>query len=247
MKQQQKWSLIIFCYNEEGNIRHVIQKAVEVLGVISPEGFEIIIVDDGSTDRSREIIREETLEKTFFKVLFHRENLGIGKTLTDGYALAVNENVCAVPGDGQFDLDELLPFSVIPDDYIISFFRRKKSYYSFFRQILTRINKLINYYFLGIKMRDVNWVKVYKNDKLKKITTVLTSSLVESEICAKMMINRHHLVEVESVYHPRRSGESKGSSMKIIFQAMADIFKLIRAIKSERSKTGLKEFPPPDN
>lgn len=237
MKQQQKWSIIIFCYNEEGNIRNVIQKAVEVLGIISPGGYEIIIVDDGSTDRSHEIIREETLGKTFFKVVFHKENLGIGKTLTDGYALAVNENVCAVPGDGQFDLNELLPFSVIPDDYIISFFRRKKTYYSYFRQILTRINKLINYYFLGIKMRDVNWVKVYKNKNLKKITTVLTSSLVESEICAKMMINKHHLVEVESVYHPRQSGESKGSSMKIIVQAMMDIIKLIKAIKLERGRS----------
>jgi dolichol-phosphate mannosyltransferase len=232
----QKWSVIIFCYNEEGNINQVINKTIDVLNVISPDGCEIIIVDDGSSDKTKEIIQAAAKIHTFIKPVYHSHNMGIGKTLIDGYSHATLENVCAIPGDGQFDVNELLPFAMIPDNYIISFFRRKKTYYSFFRKILTQINRVLNYYFLGIKMRDVNWVKVYKRDGLKKISTVLTSSLVESEICAKMLVHNAHLIEVESAYLPRANGKSKGSSYKIMTQAVMDVVGLIKAIKHEREK-----------
>lgn len=236
IEENQKWSIIIFCYNEEGNINNVVDHTIDVLNIISPDGYEIIIVDDGSSDNTKAIIQKVAETYLFIKPVYHSKNMGIGKTLLDGYSRASNENVCAVPGDGQFDMNELLPFSHIPDNYIISFFRRKKMYYSFFRKILTQFNRILNYYFLGIKMRDVNWIKVYKRNDLLKISTVLTSSLVESEICAKMLINKHHLIEVESSYLPRKSGVSKGSSFKIIIQAISDMYNLIKAIKNERTK-----------
>lgn len=236
MSDTQSWSLIVFAFNEEGTINAVLEKAAHVLEKMAPEQYEIIVVNDGSTDHTGSIADNFALKNSQTRIIHHTRNKGIGPALITGYAAARNENVCAVPADGQFDLHELLPYVFIPEHTIVSFYRRKKLYYSPLRKVLTFFNRYLNRYVLGIKMRDVNWIKIYKNHNLKRIKPAITSSLVESEICAKMLLGTHTLTEVESVYNQRQSGTPKGASFKIVSKAFKDIFLLrceIRKYKRE--------------
>lgn len=228
---QQTWSIIIFAYNEENGIRSVIRNVTEVLNKITSKKFEIIIVDDGSTDKTKEIIVEEMILNKNIHLIQHENNKGIGKSLMSGYANARYENVCAIPADGQFDVCELLPFAYVPEKTIISFYRIEKTRYSLYRKILSFGNKFFNKYFLGIKIKDVNWIKIYKKIFFDEIKPVLSSSLVESEICAKMIQNKYHVIEVESKYNNRIGGVSKGASFKVLVMAIVEISKLFWVIK----------------
>jgi len=224
----QSWSLIIFCYNEEKTIASVFHATYDLFSKANVRDFEIIIVDDGSRDDSPlEIkkIQEQYTEHTI--AFFHEKNEGIGFALRRGYSAAKNENICAIPADGQFDVAELIPHLHVPEKTFISFYRKENVQYTTFRNILSYINKKINYYFIGIQLKDVNWVKIYKNKEIRKFEWKINSSLIESEICSKLLFNGNKVIEEVSVYLPRKAGQSKGASFKILVQAMKETIKLI--------------------
>ena len=93
--------------------------------------------------------------------------------------------------------------------------------------MLTKINFLLNFYILRISIKDVNWVKVYKKIHFDKIKFSLNSSLIESEICAKLIIIGYKPIEIESIYLPREHGKSKINTYKILSKALFEIPKLI--------------------
>ena len=88
-------------------------------------------------------------------------------------------------------------------------------------------------------MNDVNWIKVYKKSQLAALNLEVESSLVESEICAKLFIQDINCIEMESEYLDRLQDESKGGALKTVKQAASDLFKLIRVTrKFKRSFNG---------
>ena len=238
----QSWSLIIFAYNEESAIKPVIEKTLEILRQLAPIDRELVIVDDCSIDNTLEIINEYANRNPEIVTVHHQMNMGIGGALLTGYSKAKFQNVCAIPADGQFNVEELLPFAIIPENSIVLFHRKKKIDYSFYRKILSYANRSFNYCFLGINVKDVNWVKIYKKEILNKITKVLTSSLVESEICSKVCLNGYSIIESESVCQVRLGGKSKGVSRKILWQAVTEMFTMSREIKKYKKLLKQKQI-----
>ncbi|MEY2792128.1 MAG: Undecaprenyl-phosphate 4-deoxy-4-formamido-L-arabinose transferase [Bacteroidota bacterium] len=233
----QSWSIVIFCFNEVDTVGRIIEKSYATLEKMGIETYEVIVVDDGSTDGSREVIKTYFNKYPNLIEAFHSKNLGIGHALRTGYFKAKNENICAVPADGQFDLDELIPFKEVPENSIISFFRKENTTYNFFRNSLSKANKQVNLWLNGFELKDVNWVKIYKNDGIRKMQLEIESSLVESEICAKFLLMNYEIREIESKYLQRTSGVSKGSSFKIVLQALRDtlyLSKVLRRYKREK-------------
>lgn len=215
------------CYNEENTVVRVGEQAQKVLKKISSPKNEILFVDDGSSDRSPRLIK--TFQKKYRNVrtVFHPHNMGIGAALRSGYFHARFENVCMVPADGQFNLNELIPCLRLDEKTFISFYREKQKGYSFFRVLLSRVNKAINRVFLGIRLKDVNWVKVYKRKALLHLDLRLKSSLIESEVCAKLGVLGHQFIEIPSIYHARSGGKARGASLKIVLKALQETCLLI--------------------
>lgn len=230
----QSWSIIIFCFNEKGNVANVIRDSVLILKTLTNLERELIIVDDGSTDGSLTEINNELLKyrEENIKLIQHGTNLGIGMALKTGYANANYENVCAVPADGQFDVKELIPFSVLKQDSFISFYRKENQSYSLLRNMLSLFNKLFNKYLLGISFKDINWVKIYKSNNLKQLDLQVKSSLIETEICAKLVAKKNTFIEVESKYLTREHGVSKGASWKIVKKVLMELFKVYLAVSA---------------
>jgi len=234
----QSWSIIVLCYNEAGNIKRVLEEVQAKLAVISKDKGEIILVNDGSLDDSDAVIQDllQVPANKNVKYVHHPVNLGIGKALHSGYGQASRDNVVMVPGDGQFDLEELIPYKNIPPKTILAFYRVENTTYTLSRNILSLFNNVLNWLFIGLKLKDVNWVKVYKNSALQDLTLEINSSLVESEICSKLIHLGHEALEVKSKYLPRQAGESKGASWAIIKQAMIDIPILIIVFRRFKRK-----------
>ena len=222
----QSWSIIVFFYNEEGNIEKVCQQVIDFLKPLPDDKKEVIFVNDGSTDRTVEYIEEIMRGQDYIKFIKHKTNLGIGAALKNGYKMVEMENICAIPGDGQFDLNELKAFRNIPLKTIVSFFRISYPGYSFSRIILTKANKWINRIFFSFYLKDVNWIKVYKKDSLKKLSLRSQSQFVESEIFY-FLTKTHKVVESPCHFLPRQSGASKSVNFVILVKVFIDVVYLL--------------------
>lgn len=229
---KRKWSIIIFCYNEEDAISNVIIESSKFIEKhADPLSSEIILVNDGSTDntllRAKELLRSVDQ----LNIINLPTNQGIGNALNKGYDVASGEYICAIPGDGQFDIEELSLFNEIPEGKFIAYYRSDKKY-SLFRSFLTVSNYWFNRFFLNITFKDVNWVKVYTRKQLDLITRTLNSSLVESEIVIKLMKKGYSPIYIHSKYLDRSGGVAKGGGSKTLMQVIFELKKLLKLGRS---------------
>lgn len=223
-----EWSVIVFCYNEGSSIRRVVTEIKDTLEKIATS-YEIIIVNDGSTDNTEHNCAVLSGSYPFIKLVNHPRNLGIGSALRTGYTHATKNYVCAIPGDGQFNINLLKQIPAFDANTFYSFYR-KKTNYNWYRALLTWGNKVFNRLVLGINLKDVNWVKVYTHSQLSLASVQLTSSLIETEICSKLIYLGIQPVEIPSDYLSRTGGTPKGGSMKTLIQALGETIKLIMVV-----------------
>lgn len=223
-------SIIIFCYNEEKNISEVIQKTIDFLSQERYLNSEIIVINDGSTDDTASIVNLFANSTPSIRIEHIYPNQGIGNTLNMGYNLATKEYVCAIPGDGQFDIFEINNAPSFDDGYFVVFNRKKKNY-GLYRSALTYFNQYFNQWVLKIDIQDVNWIKIYRKHQIHQKYRTLNSSLVESEICAKLLKSGIKHIDFPSEYLDRKYGSAKGGNWRTLKKAIADIFQLYFIIK----------------
>lgn len=103
-----KASLSVFfpCYNDKGTIATLVWEAKVVAEKLTDD-FEVIVIDDGSTDGSRELLLELQKDLPDLKLVFHEKNRGYGGALRSGFKAASKDFVFYTDGDGQYDVREL--------------------------------------------------------------------------------------------------------------------------------------------
>jgi len=189
-----------------------------------------LLFNDGSTDDTLTILHSIKKENPKARIFNHEQNKGLGQVLTTGYFTATMENVISIPGDGQFDPKELIPVAPVPPRTIVAFYRQENLTYSFFRNKLSYVHKMLNKYLVRLDLKAVNWTIIFKREALDSLDLRLTSTLIKSEICAKMIDSGFQVQEVPSVYHTREHGVSKGCSGKMVFLAAKDVLKLMEVV-----------------
>lgn len=219
----------------------VIDQAVEVCKELAGDSWEVLVINDGSTDGSLNQIEEKKSIHPEISVVDHPVNKGIGAALISGYTRAKGQRVCGVPADGQFNLNELLPFKTFKQGQVISFSRRNKRY-NLYRAALSSFNTVTNRVFLGLELQDVNWVKIYHREDLRKLQLRMKSSLIESEMCAKLKALGVKFIETPSEYQVRRSGQSKGGGLKTVVIAATEFSFLIYHVNLFRFRNRTQLF-----
>ncbi len=220
-----KFSIIIFAYNEEKNIAKVINQTIDFLNQPRYKSSEIIVINDCSTDQTASVI--DSFNKKFqnFKSVHLPKNMGIGNALNTGYDLAINPFVCAIPGDGQFNIFEINHVLEIGKNEFITFYRKQKNYNAY-RFFLTYLNQKYNEWVLKIDVPDINWIKIYHLNQISKKYRQLNSSLVETEICAKLIKSGYTHLDFSSEYIKRDFGKAKGGNWNTLKKALREILKL---------------------
>lgn len=208
MRPEQKfsWSVFVFAFNEESTIGPVIAETADVLREIASD-FEIIVIDDGSTDATAIAVQQAAEQCPGLRAIRHPLNWGIGRTLADGYRHSRNEIVCGLPGDGEFSVQCLRDgLRALANADIVCFYRQDR-HRPWLRRFLTQSHRTLNRLFLGLKIRDVNWVKIYRRWVLDTIPVRSQSPLIETELLAQALRRGARIVELPSPFKTRqRSG-----------------------------------------
>ena len=153
----QELSVVLPAFNEEANIEAVVRKCVAYLETRVPD-YELLVVNDGSRDRTGEILNRLTTELPRLRPLHHPQNRGYGAALRTGFDAATKRFVFYMDGDGQFDindLDKVLPLAT-DDDHIVTGFRIERR-----DPFIRRLNaKLFGGWLvrimLNVRVRDLN-------------------------------------------------------------------------------------------
>jgi len=229
---RRKYPLSVFypCYNEQDNVRRVVGEALAVLPSLSDD-FEIILVDDGSKDRTGEIIDSLAAEDSRIRAVHHPANRGYGGALQSGFRAATKELVFYTDGDGQFDIAELPKLLELIDRYdIVSGYRVRRQ-----DSVIRRLNawmwgRLVTAV-LGFKCRDVDSAfKLYRRAIFDRIEMKSTGALIDAEILARARRAGYTLTEVPVSHRPRVAGSQTGARLGVILRAFKELLRLRKEI-----------------
>jgi glycosyltransferase involved in cell wall biosynthesis len=234
MNQPEPDSLTVFFpfHNEQENIRRAYESARTVLNTMGVD-YEIILVDDGSVDKTGEIADALAAADPRVRVVHHPKKSGYGAALQSGFRAATKTLVFYTDGDCQFDLNDLPPLLPLMKQYdIVSCFRINRQ-----ENLRRKLNafgwtNLMNFLF-GLKIRDMNCAfKLYKRKIFDEIKMESKGSLLNSEIMARASHHGFTITQVGVRHYPRTAGKA-GPKTKVIFRAFRELAKLYWQIKRE--------------
>jgi glycosyltransferase involved in cell wall biosynthesis len=224
-------------YYDEGNIGKVVDKAVEVIESMNLKDYEVIIIEDGSPDRTGEVADALAVKHEKVRVIHHEKNMGYGATLRDGFMNAKMEYVFYSDGDNQFDLDDLKKFmALIPFTDIVVGYRKQKQY-SLYRKFTSLCYNYLLRLLFDIHYWDIDCAfKLFKADLFKKIQINSIDAFIDAEIMLKAKLLNYRTTEIGVVHLPRLDGISTGARPSVIVRTIKEIFEYRKEYKREIAK-----------
>ena len=223
-------------YNEEGNVKTNVQKALKVLDELKLK-YEILLVNDGSTDNTAQIIDEIVNQNPNIKAIHHKTNLGYGEALRSGFYSAKYDTIVYTDGDGQFDFSEVTKFlnNIEENDVVMGY--RIKRQDPIFRILFKQGWKLSLFSFFGLTLKDIDCgFKMVKKKVLEKIPKLESTrgAMINAEIVIKAKKAGFKIGQVGVNHYPRLSGKPTGASLRVIVKSYLDLFRLWWKLKDQK-------------
>ena len=219
-------SMVVPALNEEELLEEFIHKSVRDMSAVSDD-FEIVLVDDGSTDRTLEIAHELAKGIPQLKIVDLGRNLGNGANVMVGFRHATKEIVFNNTVDAFFnteDLAQILPHLDRFDS--VSGYRSDLSANSLYGKILTLGNLTLIRLLFPLKLKAYQTVQFHRRSLFDDIEIEARSSFVSPELLIKAHATGRTIGEVQVVFHPRTKGTAKGGGLKHVVRTFRDIFRL---------------------
>lgn len=202
-------SVVLPAYNEQENIEKQVRAVDDVLREMRFDDYEILVVDDGSRDRTRSVVEELRAGVPNLKVLVHEKNLGYAKALRTGFTGAGMPLVFYTDSDNQFDVHELKNLLPSIDDYDIVTGFRIYRFDPFSRLVLSWGYNLIVRVLFRIRVRDVDCAfKLFRREIFDRIHIESKKFFVDTEILAKASKLGLKMTEIGVRHYPRTAGQS---------------------------------------
>jgi glycosyltransferase involved in cell wall biosynthesis len=206
-------SLSVFfpAYNDAPSIPGLVRKTFEVLRTYVDD-YEVIVVNDGSADKTAEVLENLRAEFTpYLKVITHEQNRGYGGALRSGFAAATKDCVFYTDGDGQYDVGELplLLERMTASTGLVNGYKLERhdpahrvwigNVYNFCARLLFRI-----------RIRDIDCdYRLIRRALLERIQLTSTSGTICVELVRKLELSGCGVVEVGVHHYPRLHGKSQ--------------------------------------
>lgn len=227
VKKISQLSIFFPFWNEEKNIEKVVTNAIPVAEKIADK-WEIIMIDDGSSDKTLDIARKLAKKDIRLKVVYHKPNRGYGAALKEGFSNAKYDFIVFTDGDGQFDFSESYKFieKIDKADMVIGYRKQRKDHP--FRHFLMILLKFWDFIFFGFYFKDIDCgFKMFKKESLKKITPLESEgAMITTEILAKAKRAKLKIAQVHVKHYPRIYGNQSGGNLRVIIRAIRESFSL---------------------
>lgn len=229
-------SLSIFfpCYNEAENVGTMIERSIETAESYGVD-YEVVVVDDGSRDRSAAIVEEWARRNPRVRLVRHPKNLGYGAALRTGLASARKDLVFLTDGDAQFqlsDIDKL--FSKIDGCDVVAGYRIRRRDDA--RRVLqgklwTGLNRAL----FGLRVRDVDCAfKLFRRKALEGLKLESEQLLIHAEILARLQRKGCRIEEIGVPHHPRTAGTPSATALPKVLRTFGELFRLFWSIRRDR-------------
>lgn len=218
---------VIPAYNEERLLEATVRRAVASLAR-SLDRFEVLLVDDASTDGTRALSDALARDLPQVRVVHNERNLKQGGCLRLGFGLARHDLVTHNAVDYPFDFDDLpLLLRYFPTADVAVATRRSYPGVSASRMALSGANRLLIRLLFGVGIRDYNFVQVYKRSVLAAQPCLSTAT---NFMTVEHIVRAHHaghrIVAVPCDYHPRAAGSSSSGTLRHMAIALRDMARL---------------------
>jgi glycosyltransferase involved in cell wall biosynthesis len=218
-------SIVIPLYNEEESIVELsisLKKVFERLRV----NYEVIFVDDGSTDQSYQKIKEINHLNNRFKCIKFKRNYGKSAALSEGFKASKGDYVITMDADLQDDPAEIPALiQKLNEGYDLVSGWKKKRYDPFIKKQSSKLFNFVTSRLVGLKLHDYNCgIKIYKKDIIKNIKIY---GEMHRYIPALAYLSGYKVSEIAVTHHPRKFGKTKfGASRFVngIFDLMTVLF-----------------------
>jgi glycosyltransferase involved in cell wall biosynthesis len=230
-------SVVLPAYNEEANIERVVRQVVAYLDPLGID-YEILPVNDGSRDRTGEILARLRQELPRVRPQEHPQNRGYGAALRTGFDAATKRYVFYMDGDGQFDikdLDKLLPLA--SEDVIVTGFRIERRD-PFMRRLNARLfGGWLVRVMLNVYVKDLNCAfKLIPKKVLGAISLESTGALINAELYGRAIRAGFGIREVGVHHYAREAGVQTGAHLRVILRAFYDLVRLRQKIIETQPK-----------
>ena len=236
-------SVVLPAYDEAENIEAVVSRSIAVLEPLI-ESFEIIVVNDGSSDGTAEIIDRLGQQDSRVRPVHHDTNGGYGQALRSGFEAAAGDLIMFMDADRQFDMSDITALLPFVDHYDIVAGYRIDRNDALYRKIYAKIFDIAVWILFGVHVRDVDCAfKIYRGDLIRAMPLSMPGALINTEMLAMAKRMRASLVEVGVHHYPRTAGKSSGGSPRVVFRAMGETIRLWFRMRS----IDLPEFRPQED
>jgi glycosyltransferase involved in cell wall biosynthesis len=213
-------SVVVPVFNEEASLPILIPKLVEILNTL-PFPYEMIFVDDGSSDGSLRILRDMASQYPSLRVLRFKENRGLSTALVAGMREAQGEKIVTLDSDLQNDPADIPKLLEYLDRYDMATGWRQKREDSWLKKISSKIGNTVRNWLSGESIQDsACTLRAFKKECIKEIPVFngmhrFLSTLVKME--------GYRIIEVPVSHHPREFGESKYNIRNRMVRSFVDL------------------------
>lgn len=222
-------------HDEAENVEALVEEALLELATLAKR-FEIIAVDDGSTDGTAEIADRLAAEYPgVVRVVHHPGNQGYGAAVRSGLRAARFELICFTDGDRQFriaDLSRLLGRlesrdgdDVGPPDVVVGYRIRRAD--PAIRLAYARVYRACLKSFFGLAVRDPDCAcKLFRRDALKGVRVESGGAFLSAELLIKISERGGRIAQVGVPHYPRTAGRASGADPRVVARAVRDFWAL---------------------
>jgi glycosyltransferase involved in cell wall biosynthesis len=233
-------SIFFPMWNEEEYIHRAVRAAKEICDDLVEAGeigdYELIVVDDASTDRTGELADELAAADTHIRVVHHPSNRQLGGSIKSGFAAATGDLVLYTDADLPFEMIELVRAIRVMRTYeadIVSAYRLDRTGEGPRRAVYSWVYNWLIQLSFGTRLRDINFAfKLCRRCVLDHVTLSSEGSFIDAELVIRAQKAGFSIVQIGVDYFPRTRGVSTLSSPAVIRTMLGEMARLRGELKA---------------